>query len=298
MAIENQISALIIKNSEQLIKQSVPSIAQIVEKTGIKNIGRPNMEMPGSCVSQEELQNILELRNNILGKLNSVSNKIKLLIKPLNILSTSANALQLSIDILKDVRKIVSSNRNIVSNTITPPIPSPPGTPGLLVSTLSNLSNTDFKSKEIIDDILKPRLGQFQNKISSISEALDYANSILFKLLNILKSVDQYLAGCNVILPDTLKPNDYINQVNQQYENTQLNPNLDPNVSRSSEIYNGFTLEIIEEPFSSTANRRKAVAKNSQGIILLQTPLTFSTENQVLIAEIKLIIDSNNLKAN
>jgi hypothetical protein len=39
------------------------------------------------------------------------------------------------------------------------------------------------------------------------------------------------------------------------------------------------------------------VARNTQGIILLSTPLTFSTENQTLIDEIKLLIDSNNLKA-
>ena len=39
------------------------------------------------------------------------------------------------------------------------------------------------------------------------------------------------------------------------------------------------------------------MAKNTQGIILLSTPLSFTTDTETLINEIKLIIDSNDLKA-
>jgi hypothetical protein len=69
------------------------------------------------------------------------------------------------------------------------------------------------------------------------------------------------------------------------------------NLNNTNQVYKGFILEIVEEPYSPTVNRRKAVAINTQGIILLSTPLTFSTEDQVLIEEIKLLIDSNDLKA-
>ena len=62
--------------------------------------------------------------------------------------------------------------------------------------------------------------------------------------------------------------------------------------------YKGFILDIVTVPFSPTVNRVRAVAKNPQDIIMLQTPLSFTTTPQVLISEIKLIIDSNpNLKA-
>ena len=65
-----------------------------------------------------------------------------------------------------------------------------------------------------------------------------------------------------------------------------------------SSVYKGFTLDIVKESFSPTVDRVKAVAKNPQGIVLLQTPLSFTTTPQVLVSEIKLIIDSNpNLKA-
>ena len=81
-----------------------------------------------------------------------------------------------------------------------------------------------------------------------------------------------------------------IERINKEVEaNNQNNIN--------EQTYNGFILDIIEEPYSPTVNRRKAVAKNRNGIILLSTPLTFSTDNQTLIDEIKLLIDTNNLKA-
>jgi hypothetical protein len=40
------------------------------------------------------------------------------------------------------------------------------------------------------------------------------------------------------------------------------------------------------------------VARNKDGIILLQTPPSFTTKPQILIAELKLIIDNSDLKAN
>ena len=87
-------------------------------------------------------------------------------------------------------------------------------------------------------------------------------------------------------------------------EQTQNQVNATPTESTHNgfileiSTYNGFILEIVEEQYSPTVKRVKAVAKNAQGIILLQTPPSFTTTPQVLIEELKLIIDSSNLKAN
>jgi hypothetical protein len=281
------IQSIIITNVEKLVQQMVPTITQIVEKTGIQNIGQPNMQMPSTCLLQNDLQDILKLRNSLINKLNTTSKIIESLSKTLNPLSTIVDVTSKTLQTIRTAR--------IVANVGLSLLQPPTIVPGSIPATINNIKD--------LEELLKPQIGIAKNTISSITTALDYANSVIFKLLEILKGIDQYLAGCNIQLPSSPAINSYIAQVDQQYTNIQNNLNNpnnpnNPNNQDNLEVYNGFTLGIVEEPYTPTVNRRKAVAKNSQGIILLSTPLTFSTDNQTLLTAIKLIINSNDLKAN
>ena len=272
------IQSIIITNVEKLIQQMIPTISQIVEKTGIQNIGQPNMQMPSTCLLPDDLQDILKLRNNLINKLNTTSKIIESLSKLLNPLSTIIDTTSKTLQTVRTAR--------IAANTGLALIIPPAVVPGAIPAAINIAKD--------LEELLTPQVTVTKNSINSITTALDYANSVIFKLLEMLKGIDQYLAGCNIQLPSSPTINNYITQVDQQYTNIQNIQNNQDNL----EIYEGFTLEIVEEPYTPTVNRRKAVAKNSQGITLLSTPLTFSTDNQTLLTAIKLIIDSNNLKAN
>jgi len=84
----------------------------------------------------------------------------------------------------------------------------------------------------------------------------------------------------------------------QQIPSKLLNTIKLANTSIIDEVYNGFTFSIVEKQFSPTLNQKIGQAKNSQGIVLLQTEPSFTQDPQVLIEELKLIIDRDNLKAN
>jgi hypothetical protein len=284
----SKISTLLVTASEKLIQQAVPVISEIVVKTGIKNIGLANMELPNTCLFNDELQKILELRNAILNKINTTSKTIENLSKTLNPLNKAATTAQTSLNTAKTAVDIAAIALKAV--------PSPPGIPGIILTSYVDVAT-------LVNITLPPTVILATNKVMSITSALNYANSILSKLVGILKSIDQYLAGCNVSLDGSPTISSYADKINQQYSAVQdngiqgLNTQGNQGNQGNLEVYNGFTLGIVEEPYTPTVNRRKAVAKNSQGIILLSTPLTFSTDNQTLLTAIKLIIDSNNLKA-
>jgi len=273
MTTQSKIPSLLIKTAEKLIRQSIPTISEIIVKTGIQNVGLPNVELPNTCLINDELQKILEFRNSIVNQLNAASKITETLSKSLDPLTTSVTTAKTSLNIAKTTFKAIGTAM-IFANPV----------PGSVITGYTKVNN-------LLNNDIPLIITQASNKLTSVKEALDYNNSIISKLVNILKSIDQYLSGCNISLTDSPTINDYASKVNQQYSEIE-------DIPSNKEIYQGFTLEIVEEPYSPTVNRRKAVAKNNQGIILLSTPLTFSTDNQTLLTAIKLIIDSNNLKAN
>lgn len=265
---KSKIPLLIINNAQKLIKKLIPSIINIADETGIVNIGQENMVMPNSCLSPDKLRSIMDLRNNLINTLNSTSNLIKTLSKPINTLSNVVNTTSVILDTTNKAR--------IAANVALSFVPVTPGAAPAGINTLKDITET-----------LYPKIQLTKNSINSISEALTYANDIIYKLNNLIKIIDLYMLRCGVNSNDLISTNNYINEINNQYEQKNIN------VER---IYKGFTLDIVEENFSPTVNRRKAVALNPQGIVLLQTPLSFTSTPDVLIEQIKLIIDNNNLE--
>jgi hypothetical protein len=270
------ISSLIIDNVKKLIDQMLPPIIQTVIDTGIENIGESNMKMPDVCLPQNELQNILNLRNNLKNKVNNVYKTVKSLSKITDVLQPAIDTTKTSLDIAKIAVNTVSAAMLAIPPAI--PIPSQLITGLVNVNTLVNVT-------------LPPILNTNINKLESITISTDFANNTLLKLNNLLSAIDQYLLKCGID-PNNLTPlDDGLKKLEQSLNEANVSLN------NTNQVYKGFVLAIVEEPYSPTVKRRKAEARNTQGIALLSTPLTFSTNTQVLIEELKLMIDSNNLKA-
>lgn len=290
MAIQDKIPVLLANKTQELVEFVVPAIVNLAFQIGMEKLDEVTggIVLPTACLPASELQKVLNIRNNIVSKLNSASKAIEALQKPINSLNTAVNT---STKALKTIDVAI-----IAAEIAIPLLPtSAPGTPnpaGIALTALSKIK--DLKTPATY------KINTIKNGINSITTALDYVNSILSQIIALLNSIDAYLLKCNGATtdPTNTDENKKLTPLTPYLLNVESNANkveIDPN---KNEIYQGFLFEIVEEPFSPTVNKRRAVAKNSNGIILLQTPSSFTTDNQVLFTELKLMIDKNNLKAN
>ena len=78
-----------------------------------------------------------------------------------------------------------------------------------------------------------------------------------------------------------------------------LSSNAEEQGNPSLTNVNGFELSVIQEEKFKVGDtyRRRAIAKNSGGITILQGEPSFSAEDQILLDELAFYIVQNNLKA-
>jgi hypothetical protein len=229
----------------------------------------------GLCLPEVQLNLLIEQRNNIVDQLNKIESNINIISKSLGITSEV-------LDALITTAKAIRTAKNIANA-------------GQALSPVANgqVTSLIFTLNDVLDSLKFDNLGN--SKLNKIKNIIDYTaapiaitSDFISKAITSLGLIDIILKKCSPYA--TLNPiaENLILITNQQLKSTQT-----PN-----EItYKGFIIEIQEVPFSPTVTRRKAVGKNSQGIPLIETPLSFTTNTQTLTNELKLIIDRDNLKA-
>jgi hypothetical protein len=290
MAIQDKIPVLLANKTQELVEFVVPAIVNLAFQIGMEKLDDITGEivLPELCIPAVELQKVLNIRNNIVSKLNSASKAIEALQKPINTLNTAVNTTSKALQTLN----IAILAAEIAIPLLPTSVPGTPNPAGIALTTLSKIKDLKTPTTYKIDTA--------KNGINSITTALDYVNSILSQIIALLNAIDVYLLRCNgaTIDPTNTDETKKLTSLSPYLLNVESNANkaeIDPN---KNQIYQGFLFEIIEEPFSPTVSKRKAVAKNKDGIILLSTPSSFTTDTQVLFTELKLMINKNNLKAN
>jgi hypothetical protein len=231
-------------------------------------------ELPtdGTCPDPTRLQNILDKRNNIVDFLNRFGTFLDTVLSTYTGISTTFDALLITIQTLKLSKIGISAATKVL-----------PVTPGAVASSLTDLG-------DVTDNLTFNSLGE--SKLVKTKSNLDNLAIILSIVSNSIKTIIGILNQLDALITPCLGNNQALTPVS---ENLVVIANREEESQDLS--YKGFTFQIEEVPFSSTVTRRKAVALNPSGIALLETPLSFTTNNQTLIDELKLIIDRDNLKA-
>ena len=234
-----------------------------------------NLTIPdGLCLPEVQLNLIIIQRNNIVDNLNQIEKYLNLTTKAVGITSTTLNTLITTAKVLRGLKPAA------IAATAASPIPGPFAS--LVLQINETLDNLKF------DALGNSKLNKLKTIIDSTATPISLTSQFITKAITTLGFIDIIIKKCF--------PNSTLSSISQDLINI-TEAQLKASQTLNNITYKGFIIEIQEVPFSSTVNRRKAVGKNAQGIPLIETELSFTTNPQILINELKLIIDRDNLKA-
>lgn len=259
---------------EVLKAKAISSLLNQASKLGITGFETGNPQLPNLCPSQAILDQVLATRNALGTDIENTSKYINLIDTSLQTLSPIISATEGTIDVVSLLKTATS-----LANKFVPVIP------GAAVALLSDLE--DLKMNLTFNTDGTPKLPEVKRALQLGSQYVSGAALILQSILALLQVIDLVLEKCGK------KPNKLGDDVSTLLSTVKL-----AETSNIQSTYQGFTFDIVEKPFNNHLNQKIGQAKNSQGIVLLQTEPSFTQDPQVLIEELKLIINRDNLKAN
>jgi len=132
--------------------------------------------------------------------------------------------------------------------------------------------------------------------ISELIEKIKLTNSILLSTLISVNTILQLLLGVLGILDELIQKCAEGDELVLEQVNANIRQLQKENPSIPTEV-NGFTMGVETENTTNELKRKRAIAKNKQGIILLRGEYSYSAIEQILIDELSFYIKTNNLKA-
>ena len=281
-----------IKNnkSEDMIAAGIAKLNALVDSqaTKITTLIIPNLLLLAKnflqsksgdfCPPPQITQEALSTFNNIVTSLNATVETVDKVAQASIAATTAVNTLQE----VSSALTIALPAASLAAKFAVP-------VPGALVSAIDDI---DFANKTILyKKDGSPKLPSITGGINAITMGIAVFSSLVKNASGIINNISSLLKPClpegqqtevEQLSPLTQQYTDYADDNYENYDNTS---------------YKGFIIKMEEVPFTPTVNRRRAVGYTTNGVPLIQTELSFSTNNQTLTTELKLIIDRDNLKA-
>jgi hypothetical protein len=227
------------------------------------------------CPTKEKLQEILEKKNKTVKVLNN-------LYTVSNLITATATGLSLY-SALQRVRQTAYENNPIpVALPAIPPVPGYIPIPGFPVQIMSGGTVTKLAKGQRKAEERATTSAQLASQFLTIGTVLGISLQLVINLLNLL---DILALICS----------------QDQLTQEELSKDLVLFATQASEQgntpvreYRGFKLDIkTESQPVGTLYRRFAVALNQEGVTLLKGQPSFSSSEQILLDEMKFLIDQN-----
>lgn len=200
-----------------------------------------------------------------------------------NVINTSITQINNVNNIIKTISTIITLSQTIIKILKSLPIPARYLTSGMIVTFSDRVQKADRKIEKL-DEIIKNTL------------------PFIAKLLEILNKIQQLLIALDYII-GLIEA--FLSLRNKKFaQNAQISPSS-PQISLPNSnvigLYNGFTFELRKENNPQfqigEIKRNYAIAIDSKGIERIKSQASFASDPQILIDELRFIIERDNLKA-
>jgi len=268
------------KKGVYLLITLVTNQAMIFADRIVPALEKQLIKFEGECPTPEEIAKVISVRKGVLEQANSIARILKGVTFTVDLAKLGINTLVGLIVALKTAKITASVAAKLI-----------PVIPGAVPAALSDLDT--LITEKTFDKLGNPRIPPTQFAVNSISIPISlmsfYVNEFIIKLNSLDDKIKECSSSKSLETPSLEPPSKELIEISQAQQQAEKSPNLS--------TYQGFIFEIEEVPFSPTVNRKRALGKNQDGITLIQTELSFTPSDKVLIDELKFIIDRDNLKA-
>lgn len=250
------------------INETIDELTNLTDPTQIEELKQR------LCPTPDLLESLIQQRNGIITFLNNQQQKINSLRKTAETTGEIADGL-ITISSFLEVSAFIANQVAKVAGlaVILAPIRS--------VITDLNAINQSIKFTKEGNARIPPLLGAVNN----FSTPLNQVNSVITSIVRALESFDVIITFCS--------PNATLENLSSDVLAT-VAINIS-NEEGGDGIYKGFRLAIENRPYTDTVDQNRAIGSNPSGVVLIATDYSFASDPNVLIDELKFIIDRDNL---
>ena len=145
-------------------------------------------------------------------------------------------------------------------------------------------------------DTVKSRLEKRLELYGIIATGLTTISSIIGYILGLI--ID-YLNKLDFLIKECSQEQDIPFEALNEELNNLADPILIKQMQDNEIVYKGFTLKVELTPITAgTYQSRVGIAYNATGTPVLKTPTSFTSNPELLLQQLQLVIDTQNLKAN
>ncbi len=223
------------------------------------------------------LNEIIKLKNKLTKQLNNLYNQIENINKIIDPINKTLSPAKTGIT----TAQAIISATSFIPSTVSTPIPVGP----------------IIEAQKVIKT-LRNIIGKGESKIGVATSTVNTLISKLQNVIDLLEIVDMVIESCAEELG---KEGDIEILIQDQISKDLLASTQDQSNQLSPVVtnLNGFEMSVVtvDELTGSNLKRRQAVARNSNGIVMLRGDKSFSSNDQILIDELVYYIQQNKLKA-